>query len=221
MRGDDSHPAAVKVAVRCRPSLPIRDSVRRGSQRPEGSLLVVDSESATVSIKTDAAAALPRSFAFDHVFGARASQEEVYRVAARSAVLSVTNGFNSTVFAYGQTGSGKCLPLNATRCFALTTLGSGMTCNMGVLAMVGKTHTMQGHGGGSDRGVIPRAVADIFAAIQNGCGHRTSKFLVRASFLQIYNEEISDLIKAERSGLQLREDGQHGVYVDGLSEVIA
>ena len=85
--------------------------------------------------------------------------------------------------------------------------------------MVGKTHTMQGHGGGSDRGVIPRAVADIFAAIQNGCGHRTSKFFVRASFLQIYNEEISDLIKAERSSLQLREDRQHGVFVDGLSEV--
>ena len=113
MRSDDSQPAAVKVAVRCRPSPALRDPVRRGFQRPEGSLLVVDSEGGTVSIKADAAAALPRSFRFDHVFGALASQEEVYRVAARTAVLSVTNGFNSTVFAYGQTGSGKWLPLTA------------------------------------------------------------------------------------------------------------
>ena len=76
---------------------------------------------------------------------------------------------------------------------------------------------MQGCGSGCDRGVIPRAVADIFDAIQNG--QRTSKFLVRTSFLQIYNEDISDLIRVERSGLQLREDRQQGVYVDGLSEV--
>lgn len=45
-----------------------------------------------------------------------------------------------------------------------------------------------------------------------------SKFLVRASYLQIYNESISDLLKEDRSNLVIREDSRRGVYVDGLSE---
>jgi hypothetical protein len=44
------------------------------------------------------------------------------------------------------------------------------------------------------------------------------RFLVRASYLQIYNEAISDLLKPERSNLNIREDKKRGVYVDGLSE---
>ena len=95
---------AVKVALRCRPLL--SREIARESPRPN-TLLVVDSSKSTVSIKTDGAAALPRSFSFDHVFGEHASQEEVYQTVAHTAVLSVTNGFNATVFAYGQTGSGK------------------------------------------------------------------------------------------------------------------
>lgn len=42
--------------------------------------------------------------------------------------------------------------------------------------------------------------------------------MVRASYLQIYNEVISDLLKVERSSLQIREDKKKGVFVEGLSE---
>jgi len=42
--------------------------------------------------------------------------------------------------------------------------------------------------------------------------------MVRASYLQIYNENISDLLKTERSALQIREDKKRGVFVEGLSE---
>jgi hypothetical protein len=41
---------------------------------------------------------------------------------------------------------------------------------------------------------------------------------VRASYLQIYNEVISDLLKPERTNLSIREDKKKGVYVEGLSE---
>lgn len=44
------------------------------------------------------------------------------------------------------------------------------------------------------------------------------RFLVRASYLQIYNEQISDLLKPERSNLAIREDRKRGVFVEGLSE---
>ena len=42
--------------------------------------------------------------------------------------------------------------------------------------------------------------------------------MVRASYLQIYNENISDLLKVERTSLQIREDRKKGVFVEGLSE---
>ncbi len=44
------------------------------------------------------------------------------------------------------------------------------------------------------------------------------RFLVRASYLQIYNEQISDLLKPERNNLTIREDKKRGVFVEGLSE---
>jgi kinesin family protein 3/17 len=44
------------------------------------------------------------------------------------------------------------------------------------------------------------------------------RFLVRASYLQIYNEVISDLLKPERSNLLIREGKKRGVFVEGLSE---
>ena len=56
-----------------------------------------------------------------------------------------------------------------------------------------------------------------FTDIQN-TAHTNVRFLVRASYLQIYNEVISDLLKPERSNLSIREDKKRGVFVEGLSE---
>jgi kinesin family protein 3/17 len=68
-----------------------------------------------------------------------------------------------------------------------------------------------------DRGIIPRAIEQIFGHIQAHAS-QTVRFLVRASYLQIYNEGISDLLKPERNNLAIREDKKKGVFVEGLSE---
>ncbi|GFR42885.1 hypothetical protein Agub_g3877, partial [Astrephomene gubernaculifera] len=81
----------------------------------------------------------------------------------------------------------------------------------------GKTFTMEGAMEGPDRGIIPRTVEDIFTYIVND-PEPSSKYLVRSSYLQIYNEVVSDLLKPERSPLAIREDRRKGVYVEGLSE---
>lgn len=47
---------------------------------------------------------------------------------------------------------------------------------------------------------------------------KNTTFMVRVSYLQIYNEIISDLLKVERTQLQIREDKKKGVFVEGLSE---
>ena len=57
----------------------------------------------------------------------------------------------------------------------------------------GKTHTMSGTV--EDPGVMTRAVEDIFAAVNEKKESRT--FQVKASYMEIYNEEIRDLLAAE------------------------
>jgi ankyrin repeat protein len=61
------------------------------------------------------------------------------------------------------------------------------------------------NGNVENRGIIPRAIEQIFGHIQRHASPRM-RFLVRASYLQIYNEQISDLLKPERSNLAIRED---------------
>ncbi|XP_061543979.1 kinesin-like protein KIF17 [Phycodurus eques] len=80
----------------------------------------------------------------------------------------------------------------------------------------GKSFTMQGVSEPpAQRGVIPRAFEHIFESIQ--CAENT-KFLVRASYLEIYNEEIRDLLGNDtKQRLELKEHPERGVYARDLS----
>ncbi|XP_051844304.1 kinesin-like protein KIF17 isoform X5 [Antechinus flavipes] len=80
----------------------------------------------------------------------------------------------------------------------------------------GKSFTMQGlPDPPTQRGIIPRAFEHIFESVQ--CAENT-KFLVRASYLEIYNEDIRDLLGADtKQKLELKEHPEKGVYVKGLS----
>ncbi|XP_061639589.1 kinesin-like protein KIF17 isoform X8 [Phyllopteryx taeniolatus] len=80
----------------------------------------------------------------------------------------------------------------------------------------GKSFTMQGVSEPpAQRGVIPRAFEHIFESIQ--CAENT-KFLVRASYLEIYNEEIRDLLGNDtKQRLELKEHPEPGVYARDLS----
>nr|XP_051713964.1 kinesin-like protein KIF17 [Oryctolagus cuniculus] len=80
----------------------------------------------------------------------------------------------------------------------------------------GKSFTMQGlPEPPSQRGIIPRAFEHVFESVQ--CAENT-KFLVRASYLEIYNEDVRDLLGANtKQKLELKEHPEKGVYVKGLS----
>ena len=102
----------------------------------------------------------------------------------------------------------------------------------------GKTHTMEGNlEVSADRGVIPRAAFDVFRRLRADDAY--VDFDVRASFLEIYNEELCDLlvdcdlddiaaVKAKSKELRLVEDSGgpgapgkkkgRGVFVMGLTE---
>jgi kinesin family protein 18/19 len=48
-----------------------------------------------------------KRYAFDHVFGNGANNDDVHRRTTQTLIDGVLDGYNATVFAYGQTGSGK------------------------------------------------------------------------------------------------------------------
>ena len=69
-----------------------------------------------------------------------------------------------------------------------------------------------------ERGVIPNSFEHIFTHIDRT---ENEKYLVRVSYLEIYQEEIRDLLsKDHKSRLELREKPDTGVYVkvDGERE---
>lgn len=124
-------------------------------------------------------------FTFDRVFDPDTDQLEIYQSTAKEAVASVLQvGLSGPQVpaAAGAEDSGSPVAHK-------TGLWQGY--NASVIAYgqtgTGKTHTMDGSLHGDGRGVVPRAIEDIFESIQqDGAAH--SKFLVRASYFQIYCE---------------------------------
>ena len=134
------------------------------------------------------------AFIFDKVFGARAAQETVAEEIV-PFVHSCVDGYNVCIFAYGQTGSGK-------------------------------TYTMEGT---RERpGVNYRALGELFsrtAALQQqhqqtgGVGGLT--FSIEVSVVEIYNEQLRDLLARDQAANKLKivHDQTAGVYVAGLARV--
>ncbi|XP_042638594.1 centromere-associated protein E [Orycteropus afer afer] len=81
----------------------------------------------------------------------------------------------------------------------------------------GKTYTMMGSQ--DYLGVIPRAIHDIFKKIKE---FPDREFLLRVSYMEIYNETITDLLCDTRKmkPLIIREDFNRNVYVSDLTEEV-
>nr|XP_019579633.1 PREDICTED: kinesin-like protein KIF15 isoform X1 [Rhinolophus sinicus] len=138
----------------------------------------------------------PKIFTFDHVADMDTTQESVFSAVAKGIVESCMSGYNGTIFAYGQTGSGK----------TFTMMGPSESDNF--------SHNL--------RGVIPRSFEYLFSLIDRekdkaGAG---KSFLCKCSFIEIYNEQIYDLLDSASAGLYLREHIKKGVYVVGAVEQV-
>ncbi|XP_012909486.1 centromere-associated protein E isoform X2 [Mustela putorius furo] len=81
----------------------------------------------------------------------------------------------------------------------------------------GKTYTMMGSE--DYLGVIPRAIHDIFQKIKK---FPDREFLLRVSYMEIYNETITDLLcdTQKMKPLIIREDFNRNVYVADLTEEV-
>src|SRR5687767_4462958 len=90
-----------------------------------------------------------------------------------------------------------------------------------------------GSGSGESVGIIPRAFHHLFKGIENSrreasdSGRVPPEFRIAVQFLELYNEEIVDLLdtspgepfsmRGKRSGLRIHEDGMGGICVNGAT----
>lgn len=138
---------------------------------------------------------MPRNFTFDLVYGEDSNQNEVYDECGFGLVESVIEGYNGTMFAYGQTGCGK------------------------THTMMGPASSLELDGDENLRGIIPKSIRHIFGCID--AAEKGKKFLVRCSYLEIYNEQILDLLgKNNSTNLAIKEDPNKGIFVKDLTTVI-
>lgn len=153
-------------------------------------------------ISNDALTINEQTFTFDSIADPESTQDEIFQLVGAPLVENCLAGFNSSVFAYGQTGSGKT--------YTMWGPANGL---------------LEEHLSGDQRGLTPRVFELLFARLseeQAKHAERQLKYQCRCSFLelllQIYNEQITDLLDPSLKNLMIREDVKSGVYVENLTE---
>lgn len=80
----------------------------------------------------------------------------------------------------------------------------------------GKTHTMQGNE--ESPGIVPLGISYIFDEIKRRAAN--VDFLVRCSYVEIYNENITDLLTPKNGSLKLCTNAKGGCFVGGVTEPV-
>lgn len=126
------------------------------------------------------------------MFGEYAAQAEVFEVVGQPLAEEVLKGFNATIFAYGQSGTGKTFTMEGGD-WDGATLGDGA-------------------------GLIPRAVAHMFGSLAH---LPADSYALKVSFLEIYNEELVDLLapgKVRSRGFRGAAHPPHSTNAQGFKQ---
>ncbi|KAI0703557.1 kinesin [Cytidiella melzeri] len=208
---------SVQVALRIRPptnqdstSIPARFQ-RTVINASSPTTVAVDATTSTPSsVGSSTAAAAPTSstsagkkqtFTFDQVHGPATTQHALFTSTAQPLISRFVDGFNCTILAYGQTSSGKTFTMTGVDLDADPMDPSNLM------------------------GIIPRAIAHIFARCRELKEERGTawNFNIKGSFIEVYNEDLLDLLSVDGTGakaaVQIREDKQGHILWEGLREV--
>ncbi|KAH0571469.1 Kinesin-like protein [Spironucleus salmonicida] len=131
-----------------------------------------------------------KKYCLDRVYPPGVSQRDVYNMAANDTVKQILQGYNGTILSYGQTGAGK----------SFSMFGSDVNDDEG-------------------KGIIPRSAEDIFNHILHS-DNNDIEYSIRCSFLEIYNEQVNDLLARgpDHENLKIRESPDRGIYVENAVE---
>ncbi|KAL0125157.1 hypothetical protein PUN28_004354 [Cardiocondyla obscurior] len=139
----------------------------------------------------------PKVFSYNVVFEPNATQEDILQYSGiKNLIEMAVEGFSCTAFCYGQTGSGKTHTLT------------------GPPRLFEKTDPYS-----EDHGLVFRSFVYLFKVLQQ---HEKCNFVLKASFLEIYNEKVIDLLNpgTSRKTLAVRWSKKtRGFFVENLFTV--
>ncbi|GMP52241.1 hypothetical protein CsSME_00018141 [Camellia sinensis var. sinensis] len=157
-----------------------------------------EGDPAVRKVSDDSVAVGDRKFTFDSVLDVKSNQEDVFQLVGVPLVKNALAGYNTSILAYGQTGSGK------------------------TYTMWGPPSAMvDSHLANTHQGIVPRIFQMLFSEIQQEQENSDGKqinYQCRCSFLEIYNEQIGDLLDPTQRNLEIKDDAKHGFYVENLTE---
>ncbi|RYP36617.1 hypothetical protein DL767_003321 [Monosporascus sp. MG133] len=163
----------------------------------ENSAVVVETEGVKgklIELSLGPNALSNKTYNFDRVFSQAADQAMVYDDVVKPILEEMLGGYNCTIFAYGQTGTGKTY-----------TMSGDMNNHLGLLS--------------DEAGIIPRVLQNLFNKLEN----EDTESFVKCSFIELYNEELRDLITRDDSAkLKIFDDtsrkGHATTVVQGMEE---
>ncbi|KAI1816832.1 kinesin-domain-containing protein [Poronia punctata] len=163
----------------------------------ENSAVVVSTEAArgkVVQLSMGPSALSNKTYNFDRVFSQAADQRMIYEDVVQPILEEMMSGYNCTIFAYGQTGTGKTY-----------TMSGDMDETFGLLS--------------DAAGIIPRVLHSLFNKLES----EDTESFVKCSFIELYNEELRDLLSAEEHAkLKIFDDtsrkGHAATLVQGMEE---
>ena len=154
----------IQVCIRLRPI----KSTPNSNLNPDG-IWVLNNNTISQTEDTDFSYAETSklvAYNFDKLYDYTSTTANIYTDVCRGVVKASMAGYHGSIFAYGQTSTGK-------------------------------TFTMQGTH--DQPGIVPMAVNECFNYIKNctdvdAYGGDSRSYLLRMSYLEIYNEQINDLL---------------------------
>ncbi|KAK1272768.1 Kinesin-like protein KIN12A [Acorus gramineus] len=145
------------------------------------------------NVSADSVAVGDRVFKFDAVFDSKSTQGDVFQAIGVPLVKDALEGYNASILTYGQTYT-----------------------MWGPPSAIIEEHQKSSH-----QGIVPRVFSTLFTEIekaQNISEEKQVNYQCRCSFLEIYNEQVSDLLDSTQRNLQIRDDVKNGFYVENLNE---
>ncbi|KAH9438306.1 hypothetical protein MCOR02_001943 [Pyricularia oryzae] len=190
----DYEAAEVGLGEKTNINVVVRCRGRNDREVRENSAVVVSTEGVkgnVVELSMGPNALSNKSYNFDRVFSSAADQSMIFDDVVKPILDEMLSGFNCTIFAYGQTGTGKTY-----------TMTGDMNETMGMLS--------------DAAGIIPRVLQTLFNKLEI----EESDNCVRCSFIELYNEELRDLLSAD-DGAKLRiyeDNAKKSTVVQGMEE---
>ncbi|KAH6623017.1 hypothetical protein F5144DRAFT_349315 [Chaetomium tenue] len=217
---DEDSKTAVKVAVRVRPPLrPTDPGYELIPQRFQRSMVQVQSPT-SLAIESPQGRKL---FVFDRVFTPEVDQAGVWEY-LEECISAFTQGYNVSLLAYGQSGAGKS--------YTMGTSGPAEQDDTDVMGVIPRAATalFEHLEGPKIRNPNRSSMSQLrtparYSAQPAGAAQAEKNWTLRASYVEIYNEQLRDLLAPdnvpphERGTVTIREDVKGNILLTGLHQI--